>query len=710
MSDRDNHVPDANEAIGAILRPRSVAVIGASARRHTLGNQVLQNLRNFGFQGEVICVHPSADSIEDWPAVPSVTDLPDDVDVAVVSVPASRVTGVLNELDSRGCRSAVVPTAGFEQQELEHLESAAAQLRIRFNGPNCLGVLSVASKAPLWTPNFRMDLPVGNVGIISQSGSAAISIMTSPGLGFARIVSSGNETSITAADYLSWLADDEATEVVGVIIEGIRDVTAFAGAIGRMHRAGKPVVALKVGRSSQGSRAAQAHSGALISNYDGYDAFFRRLGLPAVVDYDDMVSSLQAFAARPARNCRGTKVGVFAISGGQSALASDLAIENGLDLAEFSEQTVSRVHAALPDITGENPIDIGATVGEERRRPGDALRAILDDPGVDSVLVVQDAHERLPMWDEHGYMNHIRNVVEVSHTATKPIVLASSASAGIHPVMQELVIGSPVPFVRGLRAGVIALHSLGTWQQIAPAQRALGQPADVEDLRAELAGVAGPVGYNLTHRIMKAYRLPAVPSALADDAESAIMLAENIGYPLVVKIASPDVPHRADVGGVVVGVRDADQLRQAIHQIGEQVASARPGARIEGFELQPKLASGTEALVGFTVEPPVGAMVMVGAGGSLAELVKDRAAGLAPLSLAEASALLGATELGRVLDGYRSLVPRTDITPLAYLVQQVASMAADLQDVLIAADFNPAFVASPSGEVLIADALFIARG
>jgi acyl-CoA synthetase (NDP forming) len=377
-------------------------------------------------------------------------------------------------------------------------------------------------------------------------------------------------------------------------------------------------------------------------------------------------------------------------------------------LADFTDETASRLRAALPDITGENPVDIGATVGVERRNPGDALRALLDDPGVDSVLVVQDAHERLAIWPEHTYIDHVRNVVEISRTATKPIVLASSASAGIHPMLQELVTDSPVAFVRGLRAGVTALHSLGTWQQVAAPPPSLVQPADLDELRTELADINGPVGYYLTRRIMAAYGLPAVPSALAVDADSAVVLADRIGYPLVAKIASPDVPHRADVGGVVVGVKDANQLRQAIAQINQRVTEARPGLRIEGFELQPQLASGVEALLGFTVEPPVGAMVVVSTGGSLTELIKDRAAELAPVSLTEALEMIGRTELGRMLGGYRDLAAPTDVRPLAHVVQQVASMAADLHDLLSAADFNPAFVTTPSGQVQIADALLIA--
>ncbi|MFZ0217201.1 MAG: CoA-binding protein, partial [Candidatus Dormiibacterota bacterium] len=226
-------------AIDGIMKPQSVAVIGASSARRALGNQVLQNLRNFGFAGGVWCVHPRAKEVEGWPAVPSVADLPGDVDVAVVSVPASGAVAVLAELDQHGCRSAVVPAAGFTGADLDAIETAAARLSMRFNGPNCLGVFSAAARAPLWTPRFRMDLPIGNVTVISQSGSAAISITTSPGLGFARIVSSGNETSLTSADYLDWLATDDATDVVGLVIEGIADADRFAAAVDRVQTAGK---------------------------------------------------------------------------------------------------------------------------------------------------------------------------------------------------------------------------------------------------------------------------------------------------------------------------------------------------------------------------------------------------------------------------------------------------------------------------------------
>ena len=691
------------------MKPRSVAVIGASSARRALGNQVLINLRDFGFAGRVYCVNPRASEVEGCPAVPSVADLPADLDVAVVSVPAGGVAAVLAELDQHGCRSAVVPAAGFTGADLDAIEAAAAGLSMRFNGPNCLGVFSVAARAPLWTPRFRMDLPVGNVTVISQSGSAAISVTTSPGLGLARIVSSGNEVSITSADYLEWLATDDATDVIGLVIEGIGDADRFATAVEGAQRAGKAVVALKVGRTPQGSRAAQAHTGVLISNYDAYAAFFAKLGIPAVLDYDDMVASLQALAARPRRACAGTRVGVLAISGGEGALACDLAVENGLTLAEFTEQTAGRLREALPDVDGRNPVDIGATVRVESRRPGEALRAMLDDPGVDSVLVVQDAHERLAISPEHDYLEQVKTVVEVSRSAAKPIVLASSASAGIHPMLQELVAGSPAPFLRGLRAGVVALRGLGITRPQEAALWRPGPPAALDELRAELRVCAGPVGYALTRRILAAYDLPAVPSLLAGDADEAAALASSLGYPLVAKIASVDIPHRAEVSGVVTGIGDERDLREAIQQIESRVGAAVPGARIEGYELQPQVGDGVEALLGFTSEPPLGAMVLVGTGGTLAELTRDRAVDLAPVSLPTARRMIGATTLGEVLAGYRRVAEATDTESLARTVQQVGALAADLHDVLVAADFNPVFV-RPSGEVQIVDALFVASG
>jgi acyl-CoA synthetase (NDP forming) len=666
----------AMSAIEAIMRPRSVAVIGASSARQALGNQVLQNLRKEAFAGDVLCVSPRASSIEGWPAVPSVAALPGDLDVAVVSVPASAVTGVLRELDEQGCRAAVVPAAGFTGAELADLDAAARSLRIRFNGPNCLGVIRR-----------------GNVSIISQSGSASISIMTSPGLGFARIASSGNETSVTSADYLSWLAQDEATDVIGLEIEGISDARAFEAAVGRVQAAGKSVVALKVGRTPVGSRAAQAHTGGLITGYDAYQAYFARLGVPAVLNYDDMIATLQVLASRPRRPCRGTSVGIFAISGGQSALASDLATENGLQLAEFSAETSARLRAALPDFDGTNPVDLGATVGHDRRNPDEALRAIIDDPSVDSVLVIQDAHERLALDPGHWYLENVRGVVDIGREAAKPVVLASSASAGIHPLLQELVDDSPVPFLRGLDKAVIALRGLGTRRPEEPPYPLAAPPAELAELREELRRQSGPVGYGLTRRLLAAYDLPAAPSVLARDASDAEDKAAALGYPVVAKIASPDIPHRSDIGAVVVNIASATHLHAAIRDITEAVSRAAPGARIEGFEIQPYVPGGVEVILGFTSEPALGAMVVVGSGGVLAEVTRDRAA-----------------DLGAILAGYRRAVEPTDAGQLAQTVHKVAAMAADLHDVVAAADFNPAFVRSGSGDVQIVDALFIAAG
>lgn len=695
-------------AIGAIMSPKSVAVIGASGERHTLGNQVLKNLRERGYAGSVTAVHRRASQIEGFPVVPSISELPSDLDVAMVSVPAEGVPAVLQDLDQRGCRAAVVPAAGFDERQETELRAVIEDLRLLFTGPNCLGVLSVASKTPLWTPNFRGDLPRGRLALIAQSGSAAISVTSSPGVAFSRIISSGNEASLTSADYLSWLATDDETDAVGLILESVKDPAAFTNAVQQMRAVGKPLVALKVGRSQDGSRAAAAHTGALVTPYDAYEAFFGRVGVPLVADYDELVGTLQCLALPSLPASTGKSIGVFTISGGQSSLACDLAIENGLRIASFSHTTKNLIQEALPDTSGENPVDVGASIGAARRKPDQALRAVLDDPGVDAVMVIQDAHGKLPLNEEHGYLTNVRRVAEVSRDAKKPIILVSSASADLHPLFERALDGSPVPMLRGLRAGLVALRSLAVSEPHARLTAPPFRPGNLLDLRQAIAQESGNLSYHLTQRILHAYELPTVNSAFAKDVDEAVHIAPQLLYPVVVKVASRDLPHKTDVGGVIVGVSSPSELVAAVHTIAEQVEQQASDAVIEGFEFQHQIEGAvTETLLGFTVEPPFGPMVVVGSGGTLAELIDDRAAELAPLSTEEAVGMIQETALGRLLGGYRGILPPTDTRPLAQAVERLAALAIDLGDLLSEGDLNPAFVASPSGTVQIADALFV---
>ncbi len=696
--------PPTADRLTAVMSPRHVAVLGASSKRRTLGNQVLRNLAQEGYPGSVLAVSARADLVEGYPAVPTIEDLPGGLDVAMVCIPAPSLPTVLRRLDATGCHAAVVPTAGFGPGQLQELQDACDAIAMTVTGPNCLGVLSLAGAAPLWTARYRRTVPHGGVSIVAQSGSAAISIMSSPGLAFARIVSSGSELEVTSAHYVEWLAADPETTCIGLIVESIRSPVAFEAAAARAEQAGKPLVALKVGRSKIGARAAQAHTGALVSDYDAYVAYFARLGVATVLDYDEMVATLQCFSNRRLPKARGDRVGIVGISGGQTALACDLAVESGLQLADFAPGTVRRVEAALPGAPGWNPVDIGSSIDFERRKPRQALTAVVDDAQVDSVLVIQDAQGTIPLTPEHTYLTHVRSVEAVSRDSDKPIVMASSSSSDTHPMIEELVQGSAVPLVRGLRPALVALRNLAVKAAPAVSGPRAALPAD---LVSQVARSGGPLRHALVRSLLERYDIPFVRAALATDRAEALALADQIGFPLVVKVASPDVPHRLEVGAVVTGVQDAASFEKAIELIDERVADAVPHARIEGYEVQEQVADAVEAIVGFSSAPPFGPMMVVGSGGSFVELVADRATDLAPLSLERSGQLIAGTALGELLGGYRGKFPATATDGLAAVLHRFSRLADDWRELLVEGDLNPVLVEIGSGRAVAVDALLV---
>jgi acyl-CoA synthetase (NDP forming) len=333
----------------ALIRPRIIAVIGASPKRQTLGNVALDNLADYKFAGTVIPVHAEAPEIAGRSAVSTIEALPDDVDVALASVPAAGVADVLRRLDRRGVRTAIVNTAGFSPEQEAELRLLVHGSRILMHGPNCMGLINLSDATPIYTGGITPRIRKGPVALIAQSGSAAISVINSSTAGFSKVVTIGSEFRVTAADYLQWFADDDDTSVVGLILESIQDADRFADAVDRVHAAGKSLVVLKVGRSAIGARATLAHTGALIRNDDAFKGFVKRYGIPVVGDYEQLIGALEAFAVSKKRPSPG-KVALMGISGGETALACDICDAIGLPLAVFSEATGAALRAALPGI------------------------------------------------------------------------------------------------------------------------------------------------------------------------------------------------------------------------------------------------------------------------------------------------------------------------------------------------------------------------
>lgn len=702
--------------VTSMVRPNAVAIIGASAKRSTQGNVVIGNLRDWGYQGAVLPVHPQAKEIDGLTAVNSVASLPSGTDVAIIAIPAAQVTSVLAELENSPVRSAIVFTNGFSDTEERSIREMSRSSRLIVHGPNCMGLVNFTDSVPLYPSRPSKRLRAGKVAIVAQSGSAAISVMNSTVIGLSKVVTMGSEFHVGAADYIRWLADDDATTTIGVVAESIKDPVALALAAEAVHAAGKSLVFLKVGRTAAGLAATQAHTGALVGSSDAYDDFFASTSIATVTDYDELIAALECSAVTR-KMVGGSDIGIIGISGGQTALACDIAQTNGIGVAAFTDATQQRVLKALPGATGLNPIDFGATVNAEDRNSPEAIAAVFDDENVGVVVALQDTQESLNPATLENYMGILNVYAEAGRKAPKPMVVISPTSENVDPGVRNLLAEAQIPLLRGLRPGLRAVGNLrlgqagpaGKWAEPRRAARGYFNP-NAPRIRAELSEISGPLSPEMSFDILRQYDLPVVRSSVAANADEAVVQAREIGYPLVVKVASRDIQHRSDVGGVVLGVTDEAALRSAIASITENVGKAKPEAVIDGYELQEHIIDGFEAMAGFTAAAPFGPLVVTGSGGTLVELLADRSAKIAPFDADAAAKLLDATKLARLLSGYRNLAPKTDISKLVDAIAKISQLASDLDGALVACDLNPIVVAKGTGDVRVVDALFISAG
>ncbi len=698
--------------MNALIRPRTIAVIGASPNRVTLGNVALDNLANYRFAGKVIPVHGEAKEIAGLPAVSSIEALPYGVDVALASVPAAGVSDVVRRLEKRGVKTAIVNTAGFSDAQDAELRQLVKSASILMHGPNCMGLINLSDSTPIYTGGITSRVRKGPVALIAQSGSAGISVINSSTCGFSKIVTIGSEYRVTGADYLRWFATDDDTQVIGLVLESIPDADRFADAVDKVHAAGKSMVVLKVGRSATGARATQAHTGALIRNDDAFKGFVARYGIPVVADYEELIATLEAFAVTRKRPAPG-RVALMGISGGETALACDLCEEIGLPLAEFSEATGAALRSALPGTPGQNPVDIGQSVGRQAGAALAGMTAVMTAEETGLGVVLQDMQASLPASSHRNYTNHLTTVAELSRAVDKPIVVISPTAEIMSEKLVACLDDTGTPPLRGLWPGLVAVKSMLDWSARKSDTRRLADRKPSSEraaLREEVARLKGSLPSAIVSRLLANYGIPVVKSAVARSAEEAETLAAGIGFPMVVKVMSAQVPHRSDVGAVQLGIKDVASLRAAVALIEKNVRSKVPGATVDGYEMQEELLDCVQAMVGYQAAPPYGALTIVGSGGVLVELEADKALSLSPVTAAEAGGMLASTRLGKTLDGYRNLIPRTDMAPLSKLVSNLSELAADFADLVPECDLNPVLIRKGSGDVRVVDALFVAAG
>ena len=694
-----------------LLAPRSVALVGASERPGSLGNIVWRNLADGGFRGSLYPVNPKHRSLFGAKAFASLRDLPGPAELAVVATPAAAVPRVLEDAGAAGVKAAVVLTSGFgETGEAgralqENLAAVARKGRVRVLGPNCLGLMR--TDAGLNATFARTPARAGRLAIVSQSGAVCTAILDWAYyslVGFSSVVSLGAALDVDFGELLDFLVADDATDAILLYIEGVHDARRFMSALRAAARV-KPVVALKVGRYASGSRAASSHTGALVGSDAVYDAALRRSGTVRVKTYTQLFAAARILAG--IRMPQGERLAVITNGGGPGVMAADSAAENGVPLAELSAETFEKLNRLLPrQWSHGNPVDLIGDAPAERF--GEAAAAVLTDPHVDALLAM---YSPVAVTEPAAAA---RAVGEAARASTKPVLAAWLGDIGPHEsrkLLESYGIANFYTPENAVEAFAVVCAYRRNRAQLMEVPAALGSGDDLAapdiDAALRLRQAALDEGRSMlteheSKALLAAFGLPVPPSIVCRDRATAIEAARSIGFPVVMKIFSPDITHKSDVGGVRLGLQNAEMVASAFDDMLRHVRSLRPQARIEGVVMQPMLRfpHAREVLVGVSTDAVFGPVVSFGAGGVAVEAVRDTAVALPPLNAPLVRELMQRTRVYRLLQGYRD-VPAADLAALCRIVEAVSRIAAELPWVR-EMDLNPV-LAHPGG-AMVADA------
>lgn len=697
-----------------LVCPRSVALVGASDNPVSVGGRLVTNVVDHSaIGGEVFLVNPRRAEIAGRRTYASVTELPEVPDVAVIALAADRAVAAVRDCGERGIPYAVLLSSGFseigpEGAALEReLREIAADTGIRLYGPNCPGLSNINARIGLnFSPAFAADLTPGVIGLATQGGGLGRVVLQAMerGLGVAQWLSGGNEADLDIADFIHHLAGAEDVKVIVSIIEGIKDGAKFAQAALRARQADKPIIAIKVGRSEYGTRAALSHTTAMTGEAAINSAVFAELGVIEVDDLDDLIDTAALFSQRTpgAREV----VSIYTYSGGTAALAADMIGARGLTLGDFAPGTVARLRAALPRFgTHSNPVDTGTEILQEPDMIRASLEPVLDDP-IDGVTLI-------PIPIEMG--------VTTEQLARVAVELWKDTRATIVPVWMTDRLGGGYRVFSD--AGLVPSRSLST--AIGAIERWMwwGRARAEVDPTWEPAGRAMPapqaeassVGLRMldewtAKRTLGAAGVPLPTGQLCTSAEEAAAVTVTAGGPVAMKIVSADISHKTDIGGVRLNIRDAEQAAAIFGELCDSAREHVPDAEIAGVLVEEMVSgAGHEALVGMHVDPTFGPILTFGAGGVLVEVLGDHQRRLLPLTPDRARSLIAASRLGTLLDGHRGRAAASTDALVDVLVA-ISDFVLARNGRIDQLEINPLWVSADGHSVMALDALIVERG
>jgi acetyl coenzyme A synthetase (ADP forming)-like protein len=694
-------------SVRTFLNPRSIAIVGASRKHGTIGAALLANLKRCNFQGSLYPINPGAQEIEGIPAFPTVSAIQAPVDMALIAVPAAAVEEAIRDCARAGVRSAVVISAGFGEvsDEGRHTERRLRQLArssgMRMVGPNCMGVINTAPDvsmnanfAPVWPPS-------GSIGLISQSGALGYGILDlTPDLniGISTFVSVGNKADVSVNDLLAYWAEDPNTKVIMMYLESFDQAGKFARLVPEIARE-KPIVAVKSGRSTAGTRAALSHSAALASSDAAVDALFEQTGIIRANTVEQLLDITRLLSSQPLP--AGCRVGAITNAGGPGILLADACEANGLILPEYTGGTKETLRTFLPMQAGlSNPIDMIASATPEQYAR--AVEIAAADPNVDALILIY-----LPpkLHDPADMIMALKEAVE-RVPAAKPVLAVFMSARGVPPLVCDEPRGR-IPlynFPENAAAALSAAYRYASWRK-----RPRGNVVTLDALaRSEIRAVIervlasgrGPVWLEPAD-IARVLRAAGIEFAASEETslEQAPEVADRLGYPLVAKVQAEGVIHKSDVGGVLLGLKSRKEAAHAVAALSERMKSI--GVDLKRVLLQREVRGGIEAFIGVTVDPVFGPILVCGLGGVLVEVIKDTAFRLLPVSDIDAAEILGKLRAGVLLDGFRG-APAGDRKALIAVMQKVSALVEtipELQDL----DLNPIKVLEPGSGAIVVD-------
>lgn len=687
------------------MRPRAVAVIGASSKPHTIGSDLMKRLTEFGFKGSIYPVNPKGGEIEGLRAYPSVLDIEGPVDMAVVVVNSKFVLDVVDQCHQKGVKGIVVISAGFKEagkegaQMEEALRERVKAYGMRCVGPNCLGVVNTHPDVSM-DACFAESLPVrGNIGFVSQSGALGggiLNILQDLGIGFAQFISIGNQADVDAEDAIDYWADQDDVGQILLYMESIKDPVNFRRLASKVTKR-KPVLALKAGRSAAGASAASSHTGSLAGSDRAAEALLRQSGVIREYSLKQLFSTAKVFANCPIP--KGDRVCIVTNSGGPGIMATDSVIEYGMRMAELSDATKETLRSFLPAAASvKNPVDMIASAPLEHYRR--TLETVLADDGVDMVISIY-----LPFLGlKDTYVAQTIMQIKAAHPE-KPVVGVFMTKNEFFSTISEGEVTVPF-FMYAEEAvdGLARLNAQRKWME-----RPVGQTPvfDVDKTRVQgiFDAVKAEGRTELTTResldVLEAYGVRVCRARFAKGEEEAVAAAREVGFPVVMKMTSKSTSHKTDVGGVRVNIGSEEKLRAEYRDLVAKLTERGLADGLEGVIIQEMVKSSRELVCGVAADPQYGPMIMFGTGGVFVEVMKDVGFALAPLTDADAHDLVRSVKAFKLLEGARGTKP-ADIARVEETLLRLSQLVTDFASVC-ELDINPLMISDATGEAIAVD-------